>query len=397
MRILMIAPYPFETPIHGGQLRTANIAKVYRDAGFDVDAIGTSYNYRTTENFIGNIPSEIVAKYALGCPALDDYGVGQACCREDDLFNKLAEKVKTKPDVIHVVQPWLFDFADRLRREKFHSQIPIVYGSQNVEFELKKNILESYYKFERTGEAIQAVRKTELDAISRSDGVICVSADDEKKIAEYNKAPVIVAPNGVSAWHSQRDEIENIRRKMKGNKFALFCGSAHPPNLTGFFDMLDGGLGSLDTGQKIIVVGGIGQMIEHDPRLMTSAKLRERTEILGVIDEGLLHALLDLAQCIILPITQGGGTNLKTAEALWAGHHIVATTVAMRGFEQFMQQRGVEIADESGAFKRAIRKAMEAEPLQLNDDERKARREVLWESYLKGLPDFVEKIARNHK
>jgi hypothetical protein len=32
-----------------------------------------------------------------------------------------------------------------------------------------------------------------------------------------------------------------------------------------------------------------------------------------------LEGLLDGAQCIVLPLTQGGGTNLKTAEALWSG------------------------------------------------------------------------------
>ena len=47
------------------------------------------------------------------------------------------------------------------------------------------------------------------------------------------------------------------------------------------------------------------------------------------------------AHALILPITQGGGTNLKTAEALWSGRRVVATPQAMReASEAFIDHAG---------------------------------------------------------
>lgn len=113
----------------------------------------------------------------------------------------------------------------------------------------------------------------------------------------------------------------------------------------------------------------------------------------GVVSQPCLEGLLNGANCIVLPLTQGGGTNLKTAEALWAGKHIVATTVAMRGFERFIGARGVHLADDSATFKRALRVAMESEPLRLSEQEIDERRSVLWENCLDSLTVLIDNLT----
>ena len=47
---------------------------------------------------------------------------------------------------------------------------------------------------------------------------------------------------------------------------------------------------------------------------------------------------------MLLPITYGGGSNLKTAEALLTGHPIIATAKAFRGCEVFTDMPGMIIA-----------------------------------------------------
>jgi hypothetical protein len=84
---------------------------------------------------------------------------------------------------------------------------------------------------------------------------------------------------------------------------------------------------------------------------------------------------------------------LKTAEAIWAGKHIVATSVAMRGFERFIGASGVHMADDPVAFKRELRVAMEAEPLRLSEGEIDARRSVLWGSCLGPLVELVSNFS----
>jgi hypothetical protein len=97
---------------------------------------------------------------------------------------------------------------------------------------------------------------------------------------------------------------------------------------------------------------------------------------------------------LFCPLTQGGGTNLKTAEALWSGKHIVATSIAMRGFENFIGQSGVHIADEPVVFKSKLREVMEMEPLILAEHEVDARRKVLWDFCLAPLLTLMDKIKK---
>jgi hypothetical protein len=60
----------------------------------------------------------------------------------------------------------------------------------------------------------------------------------------------------------------------------------------------------------------------------------------------------------LLPITDGEGSNLKTAEALEAGIPIVATSKAFRGFEAAMKLEHVTIADNPKDFRLAVRRAL---------------------------------------
>jgi hypothetical protein len=53
------------------------------------------------------------------------------------------------------------------------------------------------------------------------------------------------------------------------------------------------------------------------------------------VSEKTLSALIEEASCVLLPMTSGGGSNLKTAEAMLAGKRVVATPIALRGFDEF--------------------------------------------------------------
>ena len=159
--------------------------------------------------------------------------------------------------------------------------------------------------------------------------------------------------------------------------------------MAGFFDLFGDGFGCLSADQRLVIAGSAGPAIADDARLHTSARLAQSIVVPGMIDDPCLSGLLDTAHCIVLPITQGGGTNLKTAEALWAGRYIVATTTAMRGFEQFIGSPGVLVSDQREEFKQNLRFAMQAPPLQLSHAEREKRGVVLWSQNLKSLSPFI--------
>lgn len=61
--------------------------------------------------------------------------------------------------------------------------------------------------------------------------------------------------------------------------------------------------------QRLVIAGGAGPAIMQDPRLSESAKLSERVIAPGLVPQSCLNGLLEEAQCIVLPLTQGGNKS----------------------------------------------------------------------------------------
>ena len=382
MNILILCTYPINSPRHGGQLRVRNITDSYRAAGHHVEVAGV-LGGESYEKEVGFVPfpgitaiSNALEHYFL----MEDVAIG-ALFNSGANYQNLANSIKTTPDLIQVEHPWLFGFAQKLHKEKF-SSAKIVYSSHNIEHHLKYEIIATHSGIEAAELASSRVKELELEAIHGADAITCVSETDLTWVKEQTTKPVVLAPNGVKPWNTTEEGRNAALNITKGHPYVLYCASAHPPNITGFFDVFGNGFGSLKPDERLVVAGSASWSIAGDPRIHQSSKLAEKFVIAGVVDEPCLHGLLDAAHCIVLPITQGGGTNLKTAEALWAGKHIVATHTAMRGFEHFIDSSGVTVADDACAFKRALRSSMASPPLALQPDEIDARRSVLWENCL---------------
>ena len=390
MNILVLCTYPVNNPKHGGQLRVNNIANTYRAAGHTVQVAGVlgSAHYECEEGFV-KYPNFSQLTLVISNPLLmEDYCIGLLFSKNDHLHESLSRSIRMVPDIVHIEQPWLFEFAKKCYSR--NSLIPkFIYGSQNIEWKLKQEIIASYFDPCTALKSSQLIKEVEFNAISNADAVVCVSENDAKWLRAHTSKPVVLAPNGVKAWQAtQAGKIEALKI-TDGNRFALYCASGHPPNIKGFFDMFGGGFGSLKPDEKLVVAGGAGLAIASDARVHQSAKLAEKVVLAGIVTQPCLEGLLDAAHCIVLPLTQGGGTNLKTAEALWSGQHIIASTVAMRGFERFMCSNGVHIANDSKEFKRSLRKVMSSPPLTLTQDEINARRSVLWENCLVPLNNLL--------
>jgi hypothetical protein len=394
MRILFLSLYPVDDAKHGGQLRSRALIEAYHRAGHTVQLAGVlgSEGYAQSSGFLSYPGDQRLSSPSLGGQGNEDYGIGRLCAEDPDWFKDLSANINGVPDLIHVEQPWLFDFASQYADSiPGGDAIQLVYGSQNIEHMLKKDILLSaghpHYL-----EMTQRVEELEERAINRADAVICVSAHDLAWTRGNSSTPNILIPNGIERWQSTASGIQQANALSGNKKFALFCGSAHQPNVNGFATMFDGGFGALDFDQRLIVAGAAGYLISQHAVLQTSSKLADQTVIAGMVSSECLAGLLDTAHCLVLPLTQGGGTNLKTAEALWAGKHIVGTSVAMRGFERFLGSPGIHIADTPDAFKRAIREVMQSAPLVLDDQQRAERSTVLWEACVEPLSPFLDRI-----
>lgn len=392
MKILTLSLYPIEIPTHGGQLRIESIVRLLRGAGHEVRTAGVQGHptYASSRHFLKFPGNEVLKAYIKDPSLMEDWAIGQLVVHDDVYFNALAERISWKPDLIFVEQPWLFQFARRYNATSLGGRAKIIYSSQNVENVLKHSISKVWFGEAVTKDVQNKILACEIYATKNADLVFCVSDNDVAWHSKYSKQHAILAANGVTDSVASFEDIRAANALTESRKFALFCASGHPPNVTGFFDIFGAGAGCFPPGSSLIVAGGAGGSIPQSPKFGRAGGIPAVYRNLGVVKEDVLRGLLATAHVIILPITQGGGTNLKTAEAIWSGRHVVATRAALRGFEPYADSPGLTVADDAPAFLAALREKLLRPPLDLTVEERNARRGVLWE---RTLADLVSNIS----
>ena len=398
MHITILSTYPTAVPRHGGQHRVANMISMLGAAGHDVHSIGVlgSDAYPASDGFIPFPGYDVLRRYIENPFLMEDWAIGRWAAQDPAAYRSLSRLIDKKTDAIFCEHPWLFAFAKRFRSESKRSRIRLVYESHNIESELKRQIIEAYYGPSYAAECQALVLEAEMDAISCSDLISSVSESDAAWMKPHASVPIVVAPNGVSP---NRASIQDI---VKGNpivghrKFALYVASGHPPNVFGFYDVFGEGVGCFAPDDRLVVAGAAGQSIRNDEKFAGVAGLGRSFIDAGMVSDFQLRCLLQTAHCIILPMTSGGGTNLKTAEALWSGRPVIATTLAMRGFEKYQEAPGVHVCCEKRDFLTALRKCMAAPRFEIDKEERDSRRSLLWSETLKPMIEVLEERTVSH-
>lgn len=387
MKLLDIAPYPWLTPMHGGQHRVYNIVSQYRKLGVELETIGIiPPGYPENQRGFLTIERDLLDDFDKIPLQMLDYYVGEQFAFNERLYATLKKQIRSEPDIIQVEQPWLFKFAYNYSKE-IKKKVKLVYSSHNIEHLLKQKILLSTpFDASKISYEIEKIRNLEEFAIKRSDVVICCTERDERYAKSLNENVVtLLCPNGVRPI----DNTLTLNVDLP-EKFAIFCASGHPPNTDGLYEIFKKGIGCLSPDQRLIIVGSVCDVINIDPRFDSIPNFKKRTVLLGKVNEKLLDFLLAKAHVIILPIVYGEGSNLKTAESLYAGKWIVATECALRGFEEFKESKGVLFAETSQEFVLLMRKAFTFETLHLPPEEWEKRKKLLWENTLSRLQDLVK-------
>ena len=119
---------------------------------------------------------------------------------------------------------------------------------------------------------------------------------------------------------------------LLGEPFALFVSSAHPPNAFGLIETAEATDLCLKGG-SLLVAGEVSNLLFETPAFWRNQHIFARTRLRHV-SQPMLGALYAAANVVILPKTRGGGSNLKTAEALLSGRPTVATPKAFPGVRE---------------------------------------------------------------
>lgn len=399
-RVIFFSTYPINDPIHGGQIRSQAIFRTLRSEGFEC-VYCSIFNPQGYKVFTSN---EIYWSYPVDNEKLVsfydrkmrvDVHASLFVLEDIELFEVIKKRVVDfDPDIVILEQPWLWPL---IREIDSHNKLDaaIVYSSQNVEENLLQEIL-LIQDEDDSNDLCKIAANIERELLTRASGVIAVSTQDANYFKQFNNN-VVVAPNGV--WPlPEPGGYEYWMKRYENITYAIFVGSAHPPNAKGFNDMLWPDVTFLRPDESIVVVGDVKNILVNSPLFVRVPGLNEsRIEMLGRQDINGLSSLIYIAKCVLIPITIGGGTNLKTAEALYNRKDIVATPQAFRGYEKFMDFPNVRIAQNNNDFRQSIAESLRSvENRSFTIEQDLAIEALHWKSSLSCIGVFIRAIVRNN-
>ncbi len=393
LRILMIGTYPIASAHHGGQKRTRAIKEAYEAAGFEVRYVAVfrrgNYPRSGSDDLIVTESTEQLMDIH---PHLGDVYCGEAIWTDEVVRPRLAAIIHSfKPDAIEIEQVYGYLGLKPLLTSLTMSP-KLIYSSHNIEYAMKRHILEQAEQFDDEAVAqVAAIEQAERELAAVADVVVAVSPADAKTLAGFGAKRVVLARNGINPLKPNPPDVSywqhHFARQQVG-RFGLFVASYHPPNWEGFLEYVSDRVGFVPPESRIVIAGGVGRYFKQSltQRRPVDRTFWRRVEAVGELSEARLQGLIASASAILLPIASGGGSNLKTAEALISGRAVVGTEAAFRAFEEFASYPGVYIAKTPEAFRAATIDALSVEPVRRSIEQQVAiEAVVLWPACLRPL------------
>lgn len=405
-RIVQLTTYPLKSPRHGGQLRCAAIRERYRSAGIEVETIAVMHEaqYRAGEREKNDIVLPAASAFwNFDLPRFVDFQTGVCLAGEETAYRTFRDCVdRFAPDAIALEQPWLWPAVRRYLDERSAAGAPLprlVYSSQNIEWKLKRDE-------RRANEApcashaaeVRKVEALEIELAARAEMIVACTEEEARELAAMRddaRTPCVfvVASNAIAPFQAEPARLAALKDRHRLDRYPFFVGSAHPPNADGFWTMLEPSLAFLRPDEKIVVAGGVGHFLRDHPAYRAWSGINEpRLLVLGELDRADLSALLYGAAAILLPITTGGGSNLKTAEAIYTGKPVLATKHALRGYGDASQWPTVTVANTPAEFRRDLRAMLDAKTPALPEGYVRIRERVTWDHALASLADAIADI-----
>jgi hypothetical protein len=382
-RVLQVTTFSIDNPDFGGKLRCHELRKALRQI-FQVETLACFLS--DTE---GNSGFEYWFKGQDALSAVEhghflDWGIFSCLQKRPEKLQLIHEQVREfGPDIIWVEQPYLWELVQNLKEEgSIPCSAQIIYSSHNTEVELKKSIYQSALPEDVAGHGLKIVDKLEKDTIRSSDWSLAVLEKDSDYIRKVRPdLDVYTFGNGhsVPTKLGVADEWKYKFQEQGSGPNWVYVGSAHPPNVNGLMELLNADLGQ-SPNFRIWIFGTVVHCFTQE--------MRERfpfVQFVGPSTVEEIDSAIIAADGVVLPIWEGGGSNLKTAQALLSTKMVVGSKYAFRGFEEFLAEQGiaqVENAEDMFELLKLAPKASHFErPL--------ANQKLRWEFLLHALPNLV--------
>jgi hypothetical protein len=399
-KLLIVAPYPIAKPIHGGQKRAKAIFEFYKTIFTEVRYIGVFHrgqypDWGKDDILLGQ--ADLIKKIDEN-PHASELVSGKAIDNDIHVRSFMAKFLMDKrPDLIHIEQPYPYLGLKPLLAE-LTMEPKLIFGSQNTEYTMKDSIFKGLKLDKRLRESlVLSIKQLEQDLSRSADLVIAVNDRDAKVHKEMGASNCLVVPNGIEKRRPTEDALkhwEQYKSNKKIKNVITFVSGGHPPNWQGFLDTVGTDTSFIPKNSKILIAGGVSDYFKNEFSDRNKfSKFWLGVEPIGAISEDRLGALLSTSDVVLLPIKSGGGSNLKTAEAILSRKKIVATKYAIRGFEPYKDLPNIYVADSNQEYNRLIIKTLNTPYTQPSAKEVKLSERVQWKYCLEPLRRAVEDLV----
>ncbi|MCB5306752.1 glycosyltransferase family protein [Yersinia massiliensis] len=400
IKVLLLSTYPILNPRHGGQVRVSNIKKVYENNGFQVINFALyepeSYSKGDVESL--DMPFEINSPYRKFegklIPLITDLQSGEYVSKDDAFFQDFVQRIPNDIDVIHIEQPWLWPLINRLQNDFLTKKPILIYGSQNIEWLLKKDILDSY-SISDSELVVEKIKQLEITAALEADITCAVTENDVEILSGFGARNVTLARNGIAKWKASAEKLKYWKERLPKSPWILYVASGHPPNFKGFKACVGDSLACIPPDSKLVVVGSVceslyNQLIDSD----YSSINQDRLQLLYMLSDEDLAAVKELATAFLLPIPHGGGSNIKTAEALYSNKYVIATETALRGYERYANSNKLIVCSSTSEFMSSIRCVLSEIEINAEMQDQDDKQDLLWDNCLQIIPVTVKKLIK---
>lgn len=388
-RILQLTTYPIEDQDHGGKQRCYQIRKVLRQE-YIVNTLSFNWGEEPSEwsNVITLDKNSLVNGYTA------DIEIFDYIANHPDIYQNICEKVgKFSPTAILLEQPYLMPLVQRLIDDEIiRSDISLIYSSHNIEIELKKDIYRVTFDHELYRKNLTKAFYYEQMAIQHCDLAIAVSKEDARFLKrKNNKVPIKVFRNANLDPKPNEDLQQNwdiIFNNKKTNW--VFVGSWHEPNILGL-EKLTNELIKLNPNNCVLwVFGGAGYGLQNKMNKI-GVSIPEFIKIIGTVSNSDLDAAILSSSGLALPILSGGGSNLKTAQALLSKKYVIGTINSFRSFESYTNEAGVFVCSSIAEFASHMIKKKPRQKYPRS----KAVSSLHWNKAVADLPAYLRKKLNN--
>ncbi|MAF65523.1 MAG: hypothetical protein CMJ84_07680 [Planctomycetes bacterium] len=319
LRVLQLAPYPVLPPSAGGKIRIIQLARSLARAGVELTLV-TPFHFTQRRALAAREPFRLrqvpYAPFALA-PLLVDRPVPYgALVSFHPGYGSLLPVDPADFDLCQIDHPAFVDLARRLP-----STLPLVYGSQNVEFD--------YVAAECALSAVRRmaegrIRHLEARLVARADLVLACTDGDRRRFGELygiDADRVHLAPNGIGSKAVDAEMAAARPSPSRLPRRALFTGSAVIHNRRAVRELIERIAPALEGEVEIVIIGPCARRVRSP--LPANVVLDPHGSLADHAGPGAVG---------INPIEAGSGSSLKLLHTLAHGLPVLSTPFGARGF-----------------------------------------------------------------